>query len=544
MGKKNKLITNAPAVITAANDGIVEYQLTSTDTLVSGTFLAEFVVTFSNGTQKTFPSNGYITVTVEQNLDTNQANVVLDMIAEKQGDFTSKLNSILLQAGNINMSAMNEYTWTATEGQLIYTFPVGSNYSNSTKWFQVSVGNVPVANSLVNRSYANQFALIIDPTYIQAGMEVRAMWVEPIVPVSGGHHTTHELNGQDEIDIRNLRNYQEMRVELSNLVEVPDVADYRCANIYGKRWSNAFSLTNQRALDILDIAADTKMNMVAVIPTNIMPSPTANTFNGMTQPRTDVVSYCQLAKNSGFMVCVKPYVEVQDYSWRANIAPSDIATWFANFKTWLVDMANLAQSVGAELLCLGAEMKSVTIADYRSYWVDIISSIRAVFTGKLTYGVNGDGDNTGDELYTCCFLDLLDYAGIDFYPSLTNQNDPTVDDLVNAWYKDYRGIEWVRILESWQLSHGKKVIFNEIGTTRIDGSNKAPESTFSGTISEQDQADYITAAFKVLRKRYGWVKGLHWWALDNDNPDLYSFEFEPSRTEMIKGNTSNYMGVI
>jgi hypothetical protein len=124
---------------------------------------------------------------------------------------------------------------------------------------------------------------------------------------------------------------------------------------------------------------------------------------------------------------------------------------------------------------------------------------------------------------------------------LTNQNDPTVDDLVNAWYKDYRGIEWVRILESWQLSHGKKVIFNEIGTTRIDGSNKAPESTFSGTISEQDQADYIAAAFKVLRKRYGWVKGLHWWALDNDNPDLYSFEFEPSRTEMIKGNTSNYM---
>jgi hypothetical protein len=210
MGKKNKLITNAPATITAANDGIVEYQLTSTDTLVSGTFLAEFVVTFSNGTQKTFPSNGYITVTVEQNLDTNQANVVLDMIAEKQGDFTSKLNSILLQAGNINMSAMNEYTWTATEGQLIYTFPSGSNYSNSTKWFQVSVGNVPVANSLVNRSYTNQFALIIDPTYIQAGMEVRAMWVEPIVPITTGHHATHELNGQDEIDVAKLRNYQEL----------------------------------------------------------------------------------------------------------------------------------------------------------------------------------------------------------------------------------------------------------------------------------------------------------------------------------------------
>jgi hypothetical protein len=183
MGKKNKLITNAKATVTSATSGIVSYQLTPLDTLVSGTFLAEFVVTFANGTTKTYPSNGYITVDVEQNLDTSQANVVVDMIAEKQGDFTSKLNSILLQAGNINMSAMNEYSWTATEGQLIFIFPSSVNYTPSTKWFQVSVGNVPVDNTLVNRSYDNQFALNIDSSNIKAGMTVRAMWVEPITPV-------------------------------------------------------------------------------------------------------------------------------------------------------------------------------------------------------------------------------------------------------------------------------------------------------------------------------------------------------------------------
>jgi hypothetical protein len=183
MGKKNKLITNTKATVTSATSGIVSYQLTQLDTLVSGTFLAEFVVTFANGTTKTYPSNGYITVDVEQNLDTSQANVVVDMIAEKQGDFTSKLNSILQQAGNINMSAMDEYSWTATEGQLIFIFPSSVNYTPSTKWFQVSVGNVPVDNTLVNRSYDNQFALNIDSSNIKAGMTVRAMWVEPITPV-------------------------------------------------------------------------------------------------------------------------------------------------------------------------------------------------------------------------------------------------------------------------------------------------------------------------------------------------------------------------
>jgi hypothetical protein len=226
MGKKNKLITNAAATITSATSGIVSYQLTQMDTLVSGTFLAEFVVTFASGTKKTYPSNGYITVDIEQNLDTSQTNVVVDMIAEQQGDFTSKLNSILLQAGNINMSAMNEYTWTATEGQLIFTFPSSAHYSSTSKWFQVSVGNVPVDSSLVNRSYTNQFALNIDSSNIKAGMTIRAMWVEPIVPVSGGHHATHEINGQDEINIANLRNYQELVAAPLAELTTTNIMDY------------------------------------------------------------------------------------------------------------------------------------------------------------------------------------------------------------------------------------------------------------------------------------------------------------------------------
>jgi hypothetical protein len=210
MGKKNKLITNAKATVTSATSGIVSYQLTPLDTLVSGTFLAEFVVTFANGTTKTYPSNGYITVDVEQNLDTSQNNVVLDMIATKQGDFEAKLDSILKQGTGTQVSAMNEYTWTATSGQTIFVFPTSAKYDPSAKWFQVSVGNVPIANELINRASSSQFSLIVDPSLIVAGMTVHAMWVEPIVPITGGHHITHEINGQDEINIANLRNYQEL----------------------------------------------------------------------------------------------------------------------------------------------------------------------------------------------------------------------------------------------------------------------------------------------------------------------------------------------
>lgn len=184
MGKKNKLVTNASAQITSAINGIVQYQLTEADTLVSGQFLAEFEVVFPNGTKKTFPSNGYITVNIGENIDKTNVNVVVDMIAEKQGAFESKLNSILQQAGNINMSYVDEYSWTAADSQTTFVFPVTSSYSSSVKWFDVTAGNIPVDKSLVNRTSDNSFTLAVDPSLITSGITITAKWMQPIAPVT------------------------------------------------------------------------------------------------------------------------------------------------------------------------------------------------------------------------------------------------------------------------------------------------------------------------------------------------------------------------
>jgi hypothetical protein len=134
MGKKNKLITNAKATVTSATSGI--------------TFLAEFVVTFANGTTKTYPSNGYITVDVEQNLDTNQNNVVLDMIASKQGDYDKKLNDIL-KMNNLTVTYMNEYYWTAVDNQTTFVLPSGNTLDVNSSWVEVIIGGVIVDDSLV-----------------------------------------------------------------------------------------------------------------------------------------------------------------------------------------------------------------------------------------------------------------------------------------------------------------------------------------------------------------------------------------------------------
>jgi hypothetical protein len=105
------------------------------------------------------------------------------MIAEKQGDFTAKLSSILQQAGNINMSAINEYTWISTDSQVSYSFPITSTYSSNAKWLRVYVGGVPVDTSLVNNNFDSKFELLIDPVSIKAGTTVLAQWIEPIAPI-------------------------------------------------------------------------------------------------------------------------------------------------------------------------------------------------------------------------------------------------------------------------------------------------------------------------------------------------------------------------
>jgi hypothetical protein len=230
MGKKNKLITNAQATVASATSAIVSYQLAPSDTLVSGTFLAEFVVTFANGTKKTYPSNGYITVDIEQNLDTTQQSVVIDMIAAKQGDFEAKLDSILKQGIGTPVSAMNEYTWITTAGQLSFAFPADSNYSPSSNWFQVILGNVLVDNSLINRTSLTQFTLAIDPSIIKAGMTVRAMWVEPIVAMTTTPLVNNTLQSDYVETLKRYANYDRMQVrkiDNNNSIDVSILSDTR-----------------------------------------------------------------------------------------------------------------------------------------------------------------------------------------------------------------------------------------------------------------------------------------------------------------------------
>jgi serralysin len=232
------------------------------------------------------------------------------------------------------------------------------------------------------------------------------------------------------------------------------------------------------------------------------------------------------AKARGLNVVLKPHVETVDRQWRAILEPSDPEAWFASYKAMMVEYAKVAQEAGAAMLCVGTEMVSMTdptkvCSDGKTYtekWVEIIDAVRAEYSGKVTYAA------TYDEVVKVGFWDAVDYIGVDAYIPSSTINDPTVDQIVEAWTKPhfnpwirdtlYGGKSVVDYYKALSEQYGKKVIFTEVGYRSKDGANKDP-GWFGGdgTYDPQEQVDCYTALFKVMENYGGqWLAGSFLWS--------------------------------
>jgi hypothetical protein len=72
---------------------------------------------------------------------------------------------------------------------------------------------------------------------------------------------------------------------------------------------------------------------------------------------------------------------------------------------------------GVASFAIGNEMSSLSGDAYRSYWTDIISSVRGVYHGEVTYSA------ATDEASKVSFWDQVDTIGINAYPPLDGQHD-------------------------------------------------------------------------------------------------------------------------
>lgn len=138
------------------------------------------------------------------------------------------------------------------------------------------------------------------------------------------------------------------------------------------------------------------------------------------------------------------------------INPSDPPGWFQSYRGLILPLAGLAAETGAEALCIGVELPRLTIRpEYHTYWSGIISDIRAVYSGSLTYA-----SLCWVEYERVTFWGELDWIGLDAYWNLTALISPSAP-LVQAWETQ------LHMLAKWRASRPdlakQKLVFTEIG---------------------------------------------------------------------------------
>ena len=153
-------------------------------------------------------------------------------------------------------------------------------------------------------------------------------------------------------------------------------------------------------------------------------------------------------------------------------------------------------------LCIGTELRNC-IRGHQDQWRRIITEVRAVYDGKLTYAANWYA-----EFQEIDFWSELDYIGIQAYFPLCEREAPTIEELLEGWREPLAKIERVR------KKFAMPVIFTEVGYRSIATTAgkpwQWPQRGEAAEVNLDVQARCYTAFFRTFWDK-PWIMGVYWW---------------------------------
>jgi len=213
----------------------------------------------------------------------------------------------------------------------------------------------------------------------------------------------------------------------------------------------------------------------------------------------------QKAHSLDLKVMLKPHVDALNGDWRGTFQPSDSTKWFENYQKMITAYAELAEEEGVEILSIGCEFVELTKPEFTAEWREVIKAVQKFYQGPLVYSANWWQEYPQVE-----FWGDLDYIGIDAYFPLTNETEPTLDELLAGWALYLPEIE--AFYDSWKIP----IIFTEIGYRSIDGANIRPwDWETPGVIDLEEQALCYQAVITTLEAK-PWFEGIYWWNWEPD----------------------------
>lgn len=260
-------------------------------------------------------------------------------------------------------------------------------------------------------------------------------------------------------------------------------------------------------------------NALSIVVTQYMATPTSNTIAAHpTKTNTDaeIEALIAAAQREGLQVFLKPHVDILNPSnfWRGNISPTDSAAWFRSYADFILHYARLAEKHRLPLLMVETEFSSIHGPQYQEQWIQIIKEVRKVFGGLLTCCANWD------DYEDVSFWQELDLIGIDAYFPLSEEHNPSLQQLLKGWrsftLRTEKGDQvqhWKQKLSDFQARVGRPILFTEIGYCSADGAACKPwKCERELPVNEGLQKRCFQAALETFRKE-PWFQGLliwHW----------------------------------
>ena len=180
----------------------------------------------------------------------------------------------------------------------------------------------------------------------------------------------------------------------------------------------------------------------------------------------------------------------------------DWNTFEKAYTDYILDYAQLADSLNVELFCIGTEMKR-TALEKPDFWRRLIIKVKEVYSGPLTYAANWD---SYDQI---SFWNDLDYIGVDAYFPLSDEKDPSHSQLKAGW-KPY-----VQKLEALAKQYRKPVLLTEWGYENEDYVGKEPwvMGRVQNTLSAPNDAAQVRAYESMFESLWNesWIQGVFVW---------------------------------
>ena len=238
-------------------------------------------------------------------------------------------------------------------------------------------------------------------------------------------------------------------------------------------------------------------------------------------------------RSSGFKVFFKPHIWIYTPSngtWRSDIFPTSDDNWEAwkkSYRDFILRYAIVAEEAKVEMFCVGTELTKLTIGK-PEFWKTLIKDVREVFSGEITYAANWS-----KEYEDITFWDDLDYIGIQAYFPLTENKNPSIEQISEGWNA------YLPTMDSLSKKFNKQILFTEIGYKSTADSAINPWEWIDGlpkgakSYSTQTQANCYEAFFNTVWPK-DWFAGAHIWQMRPDYPTKKNIDGNIDFTPLLK----------